>query len=214
MSQSDRVLVDRAKLGDKTAFELLVRKYQSRVASLIARTVPDAAKVQDLTQEAFLKAYRALPKFRGEAAFYTWLYRIAVNTAKNHQISNQRGVTIADMEWDDVDRLPNSPRENETPEIQALKREMLTKLQAAIDALAPTMREAIRLRELEGLSYEEIAEKMGCPIGTVRSRIFRGRQEIADHMREYMRLGAGSFEHSAKRLGISPDDPASTTGTE
>lgn len=198
MSAADQALVTKAKHGDKQAFELLVRKYQSRVAALIARTVPDSARVQDLTQEAFLKAYRALPKFRGEAAFYTWLYRIAVNTAKNYQISNQRGLAMSDMEWEEVDRLPNSPRETETPELRALQREMLTHLQNAIDSLPQTMREAIRLRELEGMSYEEIAKWMNCPIGTVRSRIFRGRQEIANQMRDYMYPGQPEPEDSTK----------------
>ena len=209
VSKEDALLVSKAKRGDKPAFELLVRKYQSRVASLIARTVHDSARVQDLTQEAFLKAYRALPKFRGDSAFYTWLYRIAVNTAKNFQLSSSRGVVLSDMEWESVDRLPSTPKETNTPEVRALQRELLGKLQKAIDSLAPTMREAIRLRELEGMTYEEIAEQMACPIGTVRSRIFRGRQEIANQMRSYMRLDAPDSDgngDSAQGRSVSRKD--------
>lgn len=193
MSQADRLLVERAKAGDKKAFELLVRKYQGRVGSVISRTVSAREKVEDLTQEAFLKAYRALPGFRGDSAFYTWLYRIAVNTAKNHLMSNDRGLPLSGLDLDEVDRSGISPqlREDDTPEKKLLRSEMIDKLKGAINQLAPSMRQAIELRELEGLSYEEIAESMDCPIGTVRSRIFRGRQEISDNLKAYLEARKG-----------------------
>ncbi|MBF0188420.1 MAG: sigma-70 family RNA polymerase sigma factor [Magnetococcales bacterium] len=186
MSNADIALVKKAKQGDKKSFEVLVRKYQGRVASVIARTVSDAVKVQDLTQEAFLKAYRALPNFRGDAAFYTWLYRIAVNTAKNHVMSRDRGIKISDVELEDADRLAPQLRDTNTPERMALRDEMLGTLKESIDELAPSMKQAIILRDLQGKTYEEIAEIMECPIGTVRSRIFRGRQEIVNRMKSYL----------------------------
>ena len=192
MSEADRLLIEKVKNGDKQAFELLVRKYQGRVASVIARTVSDSARVQDLTQEAFLKAYRALPNFRGDAAFYTWLFRIAVNTAKNHLMSASRSIPVNDMDLNDADRMAPQLQDTDTPEKQVLRSEMMATLEAVIESLAPAMQQAIILRDLEGHSYEEIAEKMACPIGTVRSRIFRGRQEIIDRMESYLRNGLGS----------------------
>lgn len=191
MSDSDILLVEQAKAGDSKAFELLVRRYQGKVASVIARSISDPEKVQDLTQEVFLKAYRALNSFRGDAAFFTWVYRIAINTAKNHLISSGRTVPSTDVNLDDADLTAPQLHNFDTPERIALRNEMLQNLQNAIDGLAPSMRQAIELRELEGRSYEEIASLMDCPIGTVRSRIFRGRQEIADKLKDYMRGGAG-----------------------
>lgn len=195
MSDSDILLVQQAQSGDAKAFELLVRRYQGKVASVIARTIADPEKVQDLTQEVFLKAYRALNSFRGDSAFFTWVYRIAINTAKNHLIASGRTVPTNDVNLDDADLTAPQLHSFDTPEKIALRNEMLQNLQNAIDALAPSMRQAIELRELEGRSYEEIAEIMDCPIGTVRSRIFRGRQEIADRLKEYMRGGAAHPNH-------------------
>lgn len=189
MSEADRILVDRAKAGDNRAFEVLVRKYQGRVASVIARYISDRERVEDLTQDAILKAYRALNSFRGDSAFYTWLYRIAVNTAKNHLLSADRGVPTSNIELEDADNSAPELRETDTPEQRVLRGELINNLRVAIDDLAPAMRQAIVLRELEGKSYEEIAEMMQCPIGTVRSRIFRGRQEIATRLNEYLAGG-------------------------
>lgn len=186
MSEADIILVERAKKGDKRAFEVLVRKYQGRVAAVISRIVSNREKVEDLTQDALLKAYRAINNFRGDAAFYTWLYRIAVNTAKNYLISNDRGVPISNLELEDVDNTVPELRDSDTPEHKVLRGELIENLRHAIDDLAPAMRTAIVLRELEGKSYEEIAALMKCPIGTVRSRIFRGRQEIATRLNEYL----------------------------
>ncbi|MBF0626373.1 MAG: sigma-70 family RNA polymerase sigma factor [Magnetococcales bacterium] len=189
MSAADGILVEKAKKGDHKAFEVLVRKYQGRVASVIARTVSDRSRVQDLTQEAFIKAYRALPGFRGESAFYTWLYRIAVNTAKNWALSADRGVPISDMALEDADRVASQLHDHNTPERHLLRGELIAALNEAIAGLATVMREAIELRDIQGKSYEEIAAIMECPIGTVRSRIFRGRQEIVDRMSGYMKSG-------------------------
>ncbi len=186
MADSDHILVERAKKGDKKAFELLVRQYQGKVASVIARSVSDSDKVHDLTQEAFIKAYRALGSFRGDAAFYTWLYRIAVNTAKNHLMASGRGIPMSDMELEDADRVAPQLRDHETPERKVLRREMLENLERSIDSLAPSMKKAILLRDVEGHSYEEIAEVLGCPIGTVRSRIFRARHEVMERMKQYL----------------------------
>ncbi|MGN7612447.1 RNA polymerase sigma factor RpoE [Magnetococcales bacterium HHB-1] len=188
MSHPDQFLVDKAKKGDKKAFELLVRKYQGRIAAVISRTISDMSRVQDLTQEAFLKAYRALPKFRGDSAFYTWLYRIAVNTAKNAIISSERSLPMADVEIEQADRLASQLRDYDTPERIILKEELFDTLKAAIEQLPETMKTAVTLRDINGLTYEEIAQDMNCPIGTVRSRIFRGRQEIADRLQGYRKL--------------------------
>ncbi len=187
MSKADLILVKQSQKGDKRAFEILVRRYQGRVASVISRMVSDPAKVQDLTQESFLKAYRAMGKFRGDASFYTWIYRIAINTAKNHLLSSERTVPISNMELEDADRVSAHARSSDTPEQQLLRSEMMVVLQKVLKELSPTMERAILLRDLEGLTYEEIADVMECPIGTVRSRIFRGRQEIITRMRKYMR---------------------------
>jgi len=177
---SDRELVERAQRGERKAFDLLMLKYQHRIAKLIARYVQNPAEVLDVAQEAFLKAYRALPRFRGDSAFYTWMYRIAINTAKNHLAAQARrpresGVDVTDAEqFDGVTDL----KELVTPEGLALTEEIQHTVAAAIEALPEDLKVAISLRELEGMSYEDIARVMECPIGTVRSRIFRAREAI------------------------------------
>lgn len=191
MSEADSILVEKVKGGDTKAFEILVRKYQGRVASIISRMVSDHGKIQDLVQEVFLKTYRSIDNFRGDSSFYTWLYRIAVNTAKNHYIMESRGVQLdstIDITDDGEQPIPQL-RENETPESRMLRSELLGILKKAIDELAPAMKMVIVLRELEGKTYEEIAAVMDCPIGTVRSRIFRGRQELAEKLKDYLDIG-------------------------
>ncbi len=182
----DQQLVLRAQRGDKRAFELLVMKYQRKLGRLLSRFVRDPAEVEDVTQEAFIKAYRALPAFRGDSAFYTWLYRIAINTAKNYLVAMGRraptstGVDIDDAEnFEDADQL----RDTSTPESELEGKEIAATVNKAVDALPEDLRTAITLREIEGLSYEEIANVMNCPIGTVRSRIFRAREAIATELR-------------------------------
>jgi RNA polymerase sigma-70 factor (ECF subfamily) len=182
----DQQLVLRAQGGDKRAFELLVMKYQRKLGRLLSRFVRDPAEVEDVTQEAFIKAYRALPAFRGDSAFYTWLYRIAINTAKNYLVAMGRraptstGVDIDDAEnFEDADQL----RDTNTPESELEGKEIAATVNKAVDALPEDLRTAITLREIEGLSYEEIANVMNCPIGTVRSRIFRAREAIATELR-------------------------------
>ncbi|MBC6428516.1 MAG: RNA polymerase sigma factor RpoE [Cellvibrionales bacterium] len=177
--QSDSQLVRRAQRGDRRAFDLLVLKYQYRVQAAIARFVADRTETQDIAQEAFIKAYRALPNFRGESQFYTWLYRIAVNTAKNHLLTRARrppegDIDIADAEQQASDQLQTQ----DTPEAQLQRDQLQVAVFKAMAGLSADLRTAIRLRELEGLSYEEIAELMDCPVGTVRSRIFRAREAI------------------------------------
>lgn len=182
----DQQLVLRAQSGDKRAFELLVMKYQRKLGRLLSRFVRDPAEVEDVAQEAFIKAYRALPTFRGESAFYTWLYRIAINTAKNYLVALGRrapttvGVDIDEAEnFEDADQL----RDTSTPESELEGKEIAAAVNKAMDALPEDLRAAITLREIEGLSYEEIASVMNCPIGTVRSRIFRAREAIATELR-------------------------------
>lgn len=176
----DEQLVERVQRGDKAAFNLLVKKYQHKVVNLVARYVNNPGDVPDVAQEAFIKAYRALPTFRGESAFYTWLYRIAVNTAKNYLTSQGRRPPSSDVEADDAESYGGGDalQEVSTPENLALTDEIKRTVFAAIEALPEDLRTAITLRELEGLSYEEIAEIMDCPVGTVRSRIFRAREAI------------------------------------
>jgi RNA polymerase sigma-70 factor (ECF subfamily) len=178
--ESDKVLVERVQRGDKKAFDLLVLKYQHKVANLISRYIRDQAEVFDVTQEAFIKAYRALPNFRGESAFYTWLYRVAINTAKNHLAAQARRPPGEDIEADTAEQMDmGAPlKDMDTPERLALQGEIAQTIQKALDDLPQDLRTAITLRELEGLSYEEIAQAMDCPIGTVRSRIFRAREAI------------------------------------
>lgn len=176
----DRALVERVQHGDKAAFDLLVLKYQHKLLKLISRYVRDPSEVQDVAQESFLKAYRALPKFRGDSAFYTWLYRIAINTAKNHLVSQARRPPNGDVDTTDAEQFEGDSdlKENATPERLLLREEIERTVVAAIEDLPQDLKTAITLRELEGLSYEEIAQAMDCPIGTVRSRIFRAREAI------------------------------------
>ena len=182
----DQQLVERVQRGDKAAFDLLVVKYQRKIFRLLSRLIRDPAEIEDVAQEAFVKAYRALPNFRGDSAFYTWLYRIAINTAKNYLVSQGRRAptsTQADIEdaetFDDGDHL----RDLNTPDSMLVTKQVGEAVNRAIDQLPEDLRTAIVLRELEGLSYEEIAESMQCPIGTVRSRIFRAREAIALELR-------------------------------
>ncbi|VVD81115.1 MULTISPECIES: RNA polymerase sigma factor RpoE [Pandoraea] len=182
----DQALVERVQKGDKAAFELLVAKYHRKIIRLVSRLVRDAAEVEDVTQEAFIKAYRALPQFRGESAFYTWLYRIAVNTAKNHLATQGRRAptsTEANAEEAETFAEADQLRDINTPESMLMSKQIAQTVNAAMEALPDELRTAITLREIEGLSYEEIAEAMGCPIGTVRSRIFRAREAIASRLR-------------------------------
>ena len=176
----DEQLVERVQRGDKNAFNLLVKRYQHKVVNLVARYVNNPGDVPDVAQEAFIKAYRALPTFRGESAFYTWLYRIAVNTAKNYLTSQGRRPPSSDVEADEAEYYGGGEalQEVATPENLALTDEIKRTVFAAIEALPEDLRTAITLREMEGLSYEEIAEIMDCPVGTVRSRIFRAREAI------------------------------------
>jgi RNA polymerase sigma-70 factor (ECF subfamily) len=182
----DQQLVERVQRGDKAAFDLLVLKYQRKIFRLLSRLIRDPAEVEDVAQEAFVKAYRALANFRGESAFYTWLYRIAINTAKNHLVSQGRRApttTEADIEeaetFDDGDHL----RDLNTPDSMLVSKQVAEAVNRAIEQLPEDLRTAIVLREIEGLSYEEIAESMNCPIGTVRSRIFRAREAIAQELK-------------------------------
>ena len=176
----DQKLVARVQKGDKAAFDLLVRKYQHKIAKLVSRFVRDRSEVEDVTQEAFIKAYRALGGFRGESAFYTWLYRIAVNTAKNYLESLGRRAPGSNVELDGAEQSEAAEglREQATPERYLLTEEIAATVRRALENLPEDLRTAITLREIEGLSYEEIAEVMDCPIGTVRSRIFRARAAI------------------------------------
>ncbi len=184
-ADADAQLVERVKLGDVRAFEMLVVKYQRRIERLVARMVRDVDLVPDITQETFIRAYRALPKFRGESAFYTWLYRIAVNTAKKALLELKRDVLVTEGqrasadENDETSRIENELSHDETPEALLASKEVAAAVNSAIEALSEDLRQAITLREIEGLSYEEISEVMNCPIGTVRSRIFRAREAIA-----------------------------------
>jgi RNA polymerase sigma-70 factor (ECF subfamily) len=177
---NDQALVERVQQGDKRAFDALVLKYQSRIVKVITRYLRDPVEALDLAQEAFIKAYRALPNFRGESAFYTWLYRIAINTAKNHVVAQGRRPPMDDVEASEAEFYegPSALKDTSTPERMVLRDEMERVVFEAIDALPEDLKTAITLRELEDMSYEEIAEVMNCPIGTVRSRIFRAREAI------------------------------------
>ena len=176
----DQELVVRVQKGDKRAFDLLVLKYQHKVVNLISRYIRDHSEVYDVAQEAFIKAYRALPQFRGESAFYTWMYRIAINTAKNYLVSQGRKLPSIDIDAQEAEQFEGESglKDNATPERIILKDEIEATVLKAIEDLPEDLRTAITLRELEGLSYEEIAETMQCPVGTVRSRIFRAREAI------------------------------------
>ncbi len=182
---TDRQLVERVQGGDDRAFELLVLKYQHRILGLVNRYVQDADEVQDVAQEAFIKAYRALPGFRGDSAFYTWLYRIAINTAKNHLVSRSRRPPGADVEVEDAEQFESGGalRELENPETVLFGEELRSVVERAIEDLPEDLRTAVTLREFDGLSYEDIAAVMECPVGTVRSRIFRARDAIDSRVR-------------------------------
>jgi RNA polymerase sigma-70 factor (ECF subfamily) len=182
----DHELVLRVQRGDKKAFELLVGKYQRKITRLLSRMIRDQSEVEDVAQEAFIKAYRALPSFRGESAFYTWLYRIAINTAKNYLATlGRRPVLSTEYEDEDGETLDTASQlpDLNTPETELMNRQIVATVNQAVDALPEELRTAITLREMEGLSYEDIASVMNCPIGTVRSRIFRAREAIATRLR-------------------------------
>lgn len=182
----DRQLVERVQRGDKQAFGLLVQKYQRKLARLLSRFIRDPAEVEDVAQEAFIKAYRALPSFRGDSAFYTWLYRIGINTAKNHLVAmGRRAPTSTEVDADEAEGLDEGEqlRDINTPESVLLSNEIARTVNATIEKLPEELRKAIQMREIEGMSYEDIAAAMNCPIGTVRSRIFRAREAIAGELR-------------------------------
>jgi RNA polymerase sigma-70 factor (ECF subfamily) len=186
--ETDLLLVQRAQQGDERAFEALVRKYQRKVARLLSRFFRDEAEIEDVAQEAFIKAYRALPSFRGDSAFYTWLFRIAVNTAKNHLQSAQRrlqesSISLSANEDEEGGNHEDLLADISTPENELISSQIAQIITNAIESLPSDLRMAITLREFEGLSYDEIAEIMDCPIGTVRSRIFRAREVIAERIR-------------------------------
>lgn len=176
----DQLLVERVQRGDKRAFDLLVSKYQRKILALVGRFVRDTTEVEDVTQEAFIKAYRALPRFRGDSAFYTWLYRIAINTAKNHLVARGRRPPSVDVDHEEAMffESDHALKSNTTPENTLLSEELGRCVDVAIDELPADLRTALVLREFDGLSYEDIAEVMDCPVGTVRSRIFRARDAI------------------------------------
>ena len=195
---ADALLVARVKQGDVRAFEMLVVKYQRRIERLIGRMVRDSDLVQDIAQETFIRAYRALPNFRGESAFYTWLYRIAVNSAKKALSDLKRDPLVLESsralneDGDETSRVENELSDGETPEGVLASKEIAAAVNSAIDALSEDLRQAITLREIEGLSYEEIAEVMNCPIGTVRSRIFRARDAIAQRLKPLLDVNDGN----------------------
>ena len=182
----DSQLVARAQQGDKQAFNLLVEKYQRKLTRLLSRFIRDQAEVEDVTQEAFIKAYRALPAFRGDSAFYTWLYRIGINTAKNYLMAmGRRAPTSTEVEAEDAEGFEEGEqlRDINTPESVLLSNEIAETVNSTIEQLPEELRRAIQMREIEGMSYEDIAQAMDCPIGTVRSRIFRARDAIAERLR-------------------------------
>jgi RNA polymerase sigma-70 factor (ECF subfamily) len=188
-ADADALLVERVKRGDSRAFEMLVVKYQRRIERLIGRMVRDSDLVQDIAQETFIRAYRAMPQFRGDSAFYTWLYRIAVNTAKKALVELKRDPLVTESalrtgdDPDETSRVESELTDGETPDAVLASKEIAAAVNAAIEALSDDLRQAVTLREIEGLSYEEIADVMDCPIGTVRSRIFRAREAIAARLR-------------------------------
>jgi RNA polymerase sigma-70 factor (ECF subfamily) len=197
VEESDLVLVKRVQRGDKSAFDLLVRKYQHKVVKLVLRYVRNPAEAEDIAQEAFIKAYRALPQFRGDSAFYTWMYRIAINTAKNSLASRDRSPIAYDLDLNDPEEshsVQTKLQDPDTPEGMALTEEIRGIVNSAIEGLPEELKTAIVLRELDGLSYEEIAAAMECPVGTVRSRIFRAREAIDKRLREVFEGGLGRTE--------------------
>ncbi len=181
----DQLLVERVQKGDKRAFDMLVLKYQHKIISLVSRYVSDHAEAMDVSQEAFIKAYRALKRFRGDSAFYTWLYRIAINTAKNHLVAQSRRPPQSDVDAGDAEQyqIDSRLKDRASPEHELLREEIEQTIHDAIAELPEDLRVAITLREMEGMSYEEIATTMDCPIGTVRSRIFRAREAIDQRLR-------------------------------
>ncbi len=185
---ADQLLVERVQRGDKRAFDLLVRKYQHRVIAVITRYVRDPDEAMDVAQEAFVKAYRALDRFRGDSAFYTWIFRIAVNTAKNYIVSRGRRPPDADIEVEDAEHYEGGGwlHEVANPENELFKDELERAVYRALEKLPEDLRTAVTLREIDGLSYEEIAEVMDCPVGTVRSRIFRAREAIDNEIRQWV----------------------------
>ncbi len=188
----DQLLVERAQRGDKHAFELLVTKYQRKLIRLLSRFIRDSTEVEDVAQEAFIKAYRALPNFRGDSAFYTWLYRIGINTAKNYLVAmGRRAPTSTSMDAEEAEELGESEllQDVNTPENQMMSRQVAETVNQTLEKLPEELRTAITLREMEGLSYEEIASIMSCPIGTVRSRIFRAREAIAAQLKPMLDIG-------------------------
>ena len=184
-SELDQALVERVKNGDKRAFDLLVRKYQHKIISVASRYVSDWSEAQDVAQEAFIRAYRAIGAFRGDSAFYTWIYKIAINTSKNYLVSKGRRPPIGDIAIEDAVQLDGASqlRDRATPERELLRQEIERTVFDTVEELPEELRTAITLREVDGLSYEEIAEAMSCPIGTVRSRIFRAREAIDERLR-------------------------------
>ena len=195
-ADSDQALVERTVAGDQRAFELLVIKYERRIQRLIGRMVRDTDLVEDIAQETFIRAYRALPKFRGDAQFYTWLYRIAVNTAKKTLIDFKRDPTVSESalrssDDDETYRPETEPTSYETPDTVLAAKQISAVVNAAMEALPEDLRQAVTLREIEGLSYEEIAEVMNCPIGTVRSRIFRAREAISARVKPLLENQSG-----------------------
>src|SRR5690606_2537600 len=186
--QLDKELVRRVQRGDSAAFDLLVRKYQHRIAALIGRYLADWSECQDVAQETFIRAYRAIGSFRGDAQFYTWLHRIAVNTAKNHLVSLGRRPPSADIDVTDAEQFDSGVRlrDTDTPEREMMRQQMEQTVLRAVEGLPEELRAAITLREVEGLSYEEIARRMDCPVGTVRSRIFRAREAIDQELKPLM----------------------------
>ncbi len=183
--ETDQLLVERVQQGDKRAFDLLVLKYQHKIVSLVTRYVSDYAEALDVSQEAFIKAYRAIKRFRGDSAFYTWMYRIAINTAKNHLVAQSRRPPASDLDAQEAEQFVGDSRlkDSSTPEHELLKQEIEETIDEAIRILPDDLRTAITLREMEGMSYEDIATTMACPIGTVRSRIFRAREAIDQRLR-------------------------------
>ena len=194
----DHELVRRVQQGDSRAFDLLVRKYQHRIVGLIGRYIADWSECQDVAQETFLRAYRAIGNFRGDAQFYTWLHRIAVNTAKNHLVSHNRRPPTDDIDIDDAEQFASGMRlrDNDTPERELMRQQLEQTVMRAVEALPEELRVAITLREVDGLSYEEIATRMDCPIGTVRSRIFRAREAIDLEMRPLTDSGDTTTERA------------------
>jgi len=201
----DLELVRRVQGGDSAAFDLLVRKYQHRIVALIGRYVHDWSEAQDVAQDTFLRAYRAMGSFRGDAQFYTWLHRIAVNTAKNHLVAHNRRPPGEDIDASDAEQYDAGARlrDTDTPERELMRQELERTVMKAVEALPEELRTAITLREVEGMSYDEIAEKMGCPIGTVRSRIFRARDAIDAELRPLL-----DVESATRERGCAESAPA------